>query len=204
MGPPSFVLRSPKEHWPLDQRYVPLLRDTGLLPIARLLDLDHAFQFDAPLLSALVDHWRPETHTFHFRWGEMTVTLQDVAMLTGLPLRGHAVVPPPRRPDWKVRMAERFGDPIPQNMSGVPHSWLRRYMVCPVDATQQVIRTHFLAYLLFLFGWVLFPTTQGDWVHPSYIHLAEALADACARRVRSPCVTLRLMSCASTSRSLKR
>jgi hypothetical protein len=30
------------------------------------------FQFDYSLLSALLDHWRPETHTFHF-----TVTLQD-------------------------------------------------------------------------------------------------------------------------------
>ena len=84
-GPPSLILRSPREHWPLDHRYIPLLRDTNLLPIARMLDVPYALQFDAALLSALVDRWRPETHTFHFWWGEMTVTLQDVSMLTGLP-----------------------------------------------------------------------------------------------------------------------
>lgn len=35
-----------------------------------------------------------------------------------------------------------------------------------------------MAYLLFLFGWALFPTTQGDWVYPSFIHIAESLVDA--------------------------
>ena len=99
VGPPSLVLSCPREHWPLDERYVPKLWDTGLLPIARMLDLPHTFQFDAALLSALVDRWRPETHTFHFRWGEMIVTLQDIAMLTSLPLCGLPVVPPPKRVD---------------------------------------------------------------------------------------------------------
>lgn len=53
-------------------------------------------------------------------------------------------------------------------------------MAYPVYATEEVVWTHFLGYLLFLFGWVLFPTTQGDWVHPSYIHLFEALVDTWA------------------------
>ena len=43
------------------------------------------FQYDFSLLSALLDHWRPETHTFHFTVGEMTVTLQDTSLLMGLP-----------------------------------------------------------------------------------------------------------------------
>ena len=38
------------------------------------------FQFDFSLLSALLDHWRPETYTFHFTVGEMTVTLQDTSL----------------------------------------------------------------------------------------------------------------------------
>jgi hypothetical protein len=33
------------------------------------------FQYNFSLLSALLDHRRPETHTFHFTVGEMTVTL---------------------------------------------------------------------------------------------------------------------------------
>ena len=51
------------------------------------------FPVDRALLSAWVDHWRPETHTFHLHVGEVTVTLQDVAMLFGLPLVGAPVGP---------------------------------------------------------------------------------------------------------------
>jgi hypothetical protein len=41
------------------------------------------FQYDFSLLSVLLDHWRPETHTFHFTIGEMTETLQDTSLLMG-------------------------------------------------------------------------------------------------------------------------
>ncbi|KAK1604832.1 hypothetical protein QYE76_028505 [Lolium multiflorum] len=43
---------------------------------------------NAAALTALVDRWRPETHTFDLRAGEMTPTLQDVSMILGLPIQG--------------------------------------------------------------------------------------------------------------------
>ncbi|KAK1681324.1 hypothetical protein QYE76_042172 [Lolium multiflorum] len=43
---------------------------------------------NAAALTAFVDRWRPETHTFHLRAGEMTPTLQDVSMIFGLPIQG--------------------------------------------------------------------------------------------------------------------
>ncbi|QHO21663.1 uncharacterized protein DS421_11g348690 [Arachis hypogaea] len=49
------------------------------------------FTFDNSLISALVERWRPETHTFHLSWGEVTITLQDVAYHLGLRAHGNPV-----------------------------------------------------------------------------------------------------------------
>ena len=45
-------------------------------------------KIDPGFISALVERWRPETNTFHMPWGEITITLEDVACLWGLPITG--------------------------------------------------------------------------------------------------------------------
>ena len=64
--------------------------------------------YDHSLLTCLVDRWRPETHTFHFRWGEMAPTLQDVSFLLGLPLEGQPIGPLQAPVNWPQEMALRF------------------------------------------------------------------------------------------------
>ncbi|QHN84453.1 uncharacterized protein DS421_16g528750 [Arachis hypogaea] len=67
---------------PLDA-IVPYLAEAGFGDMVSLRD----FTFDNFLISALVERWRPETHTFHLPWSEVTITLQDVAY--HLDLRAH-------------------------------------------------------------------------------------------------------------------
>ncbi|RYR65197.1 hypothetical protein Ahy_A03g011164 [Arachis hypogaea] len=49
------------------------------------------FTFDNFLILALVERWRLETHMFHLPWGDVTITLQDVAYHLGLRAHGNPV-----------------------------------------------------------------------------------------------------------------
>lgn len=68
----------------MHDRIMSYLDSAGLLHVARLND--YWFKLDEPLISAFVERWRSETHTFHIPFGECTITLQDVAYQFGLPI----------------------------------------------------------------------------------------------------------------------
>ncbi|KAK4399051.1 Serine/threonine-protein phosphatase 7 long form [Sesamum angolense] len=48
-------------------------------------------EIDTHLITALVERWCPETHTFHFSVGEATVTLQYISIIWALPIEGNTV-----------------------------------------------------------------------------------------------------------------
>ena len=83
------------------------LREFGLLTLGRLVE-GGTIQLDRSLLTALVDRWRPETHTFHLPCGEMTPTLHDAAYLLGLPIIGEVVGPRVVAASWKDDLEARF------------------------------------------------------------------------------------------------
>ncbi|XP_040869471.1 serine/threonine-protein phosphatase 7 long form homolog [Glycine max] len=59
---------------------VPLLLQSGFYWIMKMGYL----KINAAFISAFIERWRPETHTFHLKCGEVTITLQDVSVLLGL------------------------------------------------------------------------------------------------------------------------
>jgi len=79
-------------HWPLvwDKRYAPFIAWAGFISLARLA-MNGLPPMDASLITTMVDRWRLETHTFHLLLGELTLTLQDVAHILGLPIDGPAI-----------------------------------------------------------------------------------------------------------------
>jgi hypothetical protein len=117
------------------------LRNAGLLTFGRLVESAgyHKIQLDRSLLTALVDRWRPETHTFHLPCGEMTPTLQDVSFLLGLPIHGDAVGPRVVLRTWRTDLDARFAgverredlgeiDPHPDT-KGPSKPWLLQFQV---------------------------------------------------------------------------
>ncbi|KAM3326497.1 hypothetical protein P3S67_001623 [Capsicum chacoense] len=70
------------EKYPIHPRVLEVIRLSGLYGVYRC----NRPAIDRSLITSLVERWRLETHTFHFRTGEATITLQDVEVLYGLPV----------------------------------------------------------------------------------------------------------------------
>lgn len=91
-----------------DNRYIPYLRHAGLASVANIVRRGMP-PFIAAAITALVDRWQSETHMFYLPCGEMTPTLEDVAMLLALPIRGQPVTRRCSSDGWRDRVREFLG-----------------------------------------------------------------------------------------------
>ncbi|XP_034583403.1 protein MAIN-LIKE 1 isoform X2 [Setaria viridis] len=156
-----------------DDRYTPLLEMAGLDVISYQVNRGMP-KFNSAAITALVDRWRPETHSFHLPFGEMTVTLQDCQKMLGLSIRGHAVTGPCVSEGWRARVAAFLGREVEEQgtrTSGVLISWLREHFgQCPQDVDAETVGHYCRVWILHLFACVLFPDATGDTASWMWIH----------------------------------
>lgn len=165
------------DQWMLTEKQVELVKMAGF----GYLRMIPAISLDNPLISALVERWRRETNTFHFTVGEMTVTLEDVAYLLGLPVDGEAVIGVTYTSCEAVCIKLLGKAPDSGYTSGgmVKLSWLKEtFSQCPEDASMEDIARCTRAYLLYLVGSTIFSTTTGNKVPVMYLPLFENFDEA--------------------------
>ncbi|KAL9687671.1 hypothetical protein QQ045_032078 [Rhodiola kirilowii] len=121
-------------------------------------------EVDLSLLTAVVERWRPETHTFHFNDGETTITLQDVSLLTGLPIDGAPVTGNSQLKfeEVSVRLLGLYPDCFNKSPAIAKRSWFMNHLAeIPDDADEETLKKYARAYLLTLIS-TLFGDKSGD------------------------------------------
>ncbi|XP_030973682.1 serine/threonine-protein phosphatase 7 long form homolog isoform X1 [Quercus lobata] len=167
------------------------MQDNRVIDIIKLLRLEGLFrapsrEIDHCLISALVERWRPETHTFHLPHGEMSITLQDVEVIFGLPIDGEVLVGPIAVEDWEWSQVcgELLGfTPPNDNKTLVGQRILISRLVeaiaapLPHDAMEIQIHQYARCYILALVGDKLFMDKSGDRVHLMFLEFMRNLRD---------------------------
>ncbi|XP_058185878.1 uncharacterized protein LOC131303103 [Rhododendron vialii] len=138
---------------------------------------------DWGLITALLEQWRPETHTFHLRPGESTIMLQNVEVLLGIPVEGKAVT---KNTNLKPRdlckhlLGEQPIEESDINGMNVKASWLSDRFTGQVEegADPEVVARQGREYLLLLMGETIFANHSGGYVHLANLERLENFDEA--------------------------
>ncbi|KAL8120613.1 hypothetical protein AgCh_017691 [Apium graveolens] len=171
--------RLPKLH----HNMLHLLQSTVLYGIARVSSL----QLDWGLISALVERWRPETHSFHLPLGECSITLQDVGVLTGLLVNGDPVIGVTSTVDeeWFAIVGSVFGHYPPRNRFNdymLQLSWFDSFIPKELgdNASDEDLRQYTRSYIIMLIAGTMFTDFSGILVYYMWIPYLRDL-DVCGK-----------------------
>ncbi|XP_052109241.1 serine/threonine-protein phosphatase 7 long form homolog [Arachis duranensis] len=157
---------------PYNQIVEAQLRETGFYYVSQI----GVIKGQSAMINVLIERWRPETHTFHFPVGECAVTLEDVAVILGLPTNGLPVTGPTMN-SFEALEAEclhHFGVAPSKNEcrgSFIKLTWFRgvrdRIVLNDDVSMQMYVKCH----IMLLFGKVLFADKSGAGVHWKFLPL---------------------------------
>ena len=157
----------------------------GLIRLFKVPDMEvgHA------LITALVERWLPETHTFHLLHGEMGITLQDIEVMLGISVDGLLVT---RKTDmkWSEVCQDLLGHEPPPMIPNsnrsilvrvrIRYKWLDARFTAPptVDAGDEVVQQHAHYHLLVWMGALLFMDKLADRVSLLPLYFLNPISNA--------------------------
>ncbi|KAK6791309.1 hypothetical protein RDI58_010390 [Solanum bulbocastanum] len=161
-----------------------------VLEVIELLGLYGVYRSNRPiidrsLITSLVERWRPETHTFHFRTSEAIITLQDVEVLYGLPVNGDPILGDESMRtigDWQNICQRLLGFiPRPQdfNHSSLKVTALNAHMLeqqqLPDLAAQDIINQMARCYMFWMIAGMMMANTSCNYLKLMYLPMLEDL-----------------------------
>nr|XP_019704681.1 serine/threonine-protein phosphatase 7 long form homolog [Elaeis guineensis] len=157
----------------------------GSLPDAAPMVDEAEYEYrDTPLdwilIKAMMEQWHQETHTFHLRVEEATITLQDIIVLFGLWMHGHTIISTAQI-IWLDLYEELFEIRPPEAMlleSLLRFHWLRDTFHHLSD--DEIVRRHARAFTLCFIDGHLFIDKSDFYVQLLYLLLLHDL-DACGQ-----------------------
>ncbi|MBA0867422.1 hypothetical protein Goshw_030218, partial [Gossypium schwendimanii] len=121
--------------------------------------IGRGYKLDLKLISALIERWRPETHTFSIPCKECTITLEDLQLQLRLPVDGSALTESVQSVDWGAVCYDLLGV-VPDNIYGgrIEMDWLRDTFSESGNDSSEVERIPYArAYILEMIGGYLMP-----------------------------------------------
>ncbi|XP_076930025.1 serine/threonine-protein phosphatase 7 long form homolog [Bidens hawaiensis] len=167
---------------PITENVLHYIRMAGF---AGVLECDNR-RIDNALISALVERWRPETHTFHMPFGEVTVTLQDVEVLCGLRVYGNAVCDIDHH--WNVEEIQESFFSLTgirlENGTGISGQKINMPFILkclmevqfPENPSELQCLQRARTIIILLIGGQLFPENSSNWVCVKYLNHLQDLA----------------------------
>ncbi|CAI8599844.1 unnamed protein product [Vicia faba] len=157
---------------------IPYLNLVGFGEVSQI----HTKRVYSKLVVALLEWWRPETHTFHFSTGECTITLEDGCVLFDLCIDGD-IVNGPTQVGRNVYMEHLGVEPSREDRNKNPVKitsleGMLAYLKNRNPPTEEENILHSKIYILLLISCFLFPNKSKNLMHFYWILLVGNL-EAC-------------------------